>query len=169
MSGCLQYFSSATIQTTLKGCNLLGDIGFLIVVVLIIGAMLGAYFCLGFALMRIAERQEVPNGWAAFVPFAQFYLMGELLTHKLGNKGGLKILVIFTLIFLTRFIPFVGDNADIPLMIFNIILMHLFFSRYSKESTAMTVVNTLTLGLFGNFGLFAIRNNPDRLAVKEEV
>lgn len=57
--------------------------------------------------MAIAKKLNVPNGWLAWIPFANIYLMTQLA----GLSG------LWTLIVLAGLIPFVGIIALMVVMI----------------------------------------------------
>lgn len=52
---------------------------FYIIYVMIMGAIaLGMYLLQGFSLMKISKKLGIPKGWRAFIPFADYYLMGKI-------------------------------------------------------------------------------------------
>ncbi len=65
----------------------------------IIGLAIYVYFAL--ALMTIAKKTNTPNGWLAWIPIANLYLMTQI-----GKVPWWTILVIFL-----GFIPFLGAVA----------------------------------------------------------
>lgn len=71
-------------------------IGIMIVFVLLLG--LAVYIYMSLALMKIAERTKTKDGWLAFIPFANIYLMTQIA----------KVPSWWTIGVLLAFIPFIG-------------------------------------------------------------
>jgi hypothetical protein len=77
----------------------------------IVGAiilLLAIYIYSAFALMTIANRRGTPNGWLAFIPIANVYLVTQI-----GKQSGW-----WTLGLLAAIIPVLGGLAVLALMIF---------------------------------------------------
>ena len=72
---------------------------------IVFGIILYVYTAL--VLMAIAKKLNVPNGWLAWIPIANIYLMTQLA----GLPG------LWTLIILVSFIPFVGGLALMVVLI----------------------------------------------------
>jgi len=66
------------------------------------------YIYIAFALMSIAKRRKMENGWLAFIPIANFYLMTRIA----------KVSAWWMLALLLVVIPFVGGAALGVVMIF---------------------------------------------------
>ena len=85
--------------TALVGGGLLALAGTMLIVTLII--FLAVYIYAAFALMTIANKTKTKNGWLAFIPIANVYL----LTQIAGLSGW------WTLIIFAGIIPFLGNLA----------------------------------------------------------
>ncbi len=75
----------------------------LILFILFIVAAVYVYFAL--AIIKIAQRMKIPNGWFAWIPFLNIYL----LTQLAGVSGW------WTLAFLLGGIPYIGPLFSIPI------------------------------------------------------
>ncbi len=71
-------------------------------------ALLAIYLYVAFALMAMAKRTNTPNGWLAFIPIANVYLMTQIA----GLSGW------YTLGLLLGLIPVVGWIALSALFVF---------------------------------------------------
>lgn len=79
--------------------NMMALIAGMLLVALIIGVALYIYFAI--ALMAIAKKTKTPNGWLAFIPIANIYLMTQIA----------KLPGWYTLGILLAIIPFIGGIA----------------------------------------------------------
>src|SRR3989338_3295810 len=84
--------------------NLMALIAGMFLVALIIGIALYIYFA--FALMAIAKKTNTPNGWLAFIPIANVYLMTQIA----------KLPGWYTLAILLPLIPAIGPVALMVVM-----------------------------------------------------
>ncbi|MFW6015537.1 MAG: hypothetical protein ACOCRK_03805 [bacterium] len=82
------------------------EFGELIIVFILI--MLVIYIYMAIALMKIADRTGTPNGWFAFIPFLNIYLLTQI-----GGVSGLWTLSIFLII-----IPYLGIPVIIVVFAF---------------------------------------------------
>ena len=80
-----------------------------IVILIIIGVIIYIYVSL--AYMKIAERTNTANGWLAFIPIANLYLMS-----KIARMHWWPILLLIGIL-----IPFVGSIISIVFVIFGFI------------------------------------------------
>ena len=69
---------------------------------------LAAYIYFAVALMTIAKKKNTPNGWLAFIPIANIYLMTQI--------AGLS--AWYTLVILLPIIPLIGYIAMVIIMIY---------------------------------------------------
>ena len=72
--------------------------GFLVFVLIV---LIAVYIYMAIALMAIAKKTKTPNGWLAWIPIANFYLMTQIA----GVSGWI------TLALLLAIIPFIGGLA----------------------------------------------------------
>ena len=77
----------------------LAAMGALLFVYIIV--MLAVYIYSAFALMTIAKKTKTENGWLAFIPIANFYLV----TQMAGQSGWWTLAVLFPMI------PIIGGIA----------------------------------------------------------
>ena len=124
------------------------------------------YLALAIGLYRMAIRKGEPNAWIAFIPFVQFYMIGQLLERvKIGNTEitSPNLSYLFVAITLAPFIlgeiPIIGGLLVLFSLIAWFIGFHWLFNRYSRFEVILTALNVLTLGLASAFIVLAISSN----------
>lgn len=121
------------------------------------------YVLFAVGLMKMAQRENVENPWLAWIPFAQSYTMGRLVSHKLGENSGWIVLGLTILSSISSFIPFIGFLISLGVAVFMFIVMHWIYEKYSDKSVIMTVLTVLTIGALAPIFIFAIRNNERKV------
>lgn len=86
--------------------GIMAALGAFFVVFLILG--IAIYIFCALAFMSIAKKTNTPNGWLAFIPIANVYLMTQIA----GVSGW------WTLIIFAAFIPFIGGLAVAAAMVY---------------------------------------------------
>ncbi|WP_078577737.1 hypothetical protein [Salipaludibacillus agaradhaerens] len=138
---------------------------YLFLIILIISLFVGAllFILLAFALRRIAVREERTHAWMAFVPFMNFYLLGEMARDE-SDKSWMKeiplILLFGSIVYLVfPIVPVIGMLY--PLCFNGLILYasYLIFNKYSHSAMPLLIICIVTFGIAIPFILFAIRNN----------
>ena len=92
---------------SLVGGGLMGMLAGFLVVFLVIFAIM--YVFVALALMNIAKKTNTPNGWLAWVPIANVYLMTQVAKVSGWYTAGL----------LLAFIPFIGSLAMLGSLAFS--------------------------------------------------
>ena len=117
--------------------GMLAAMGAMMVVFLIIGLALYVYSAL--ALMFIAKKTKTKNGWLAFIPIANFYLM----TQMAGKPAW------WTLAILLSFIPFVGGLAvtAVSIYLFWLIAEKIHKPGWWSLLLLIPVVNLVIMGI----------------------
>lgn len=90
----------------LMGGGLLAMLGAFLLVFLFLALVV--YIYMAIALMAIAKKTKTPNGWLAFIPIANIYLMTQI-----GKVSGW-----WTPGILAGFIPLIGSLAIAALMVY---------------------------------------------------
>ncbi len=67
---------------------------------------LGMYVAQGIAMLRMAKKVGVPNGWMAFVPVANAYLIGRIADAGTGKGVHTKRLLISYIVMYVLLIPY---------------------------------------------------------------
>ncbi|MBS3076605.1 hypothetical protein J4481_02595 [Candidatus Pacearchaeota archaeon] len=126
----------------LAGTAALGGImaiiaGFFLIA-LIIG--LAIYIYAAVALMAIVKKTKTPNGWLAFIPIANIYL----LTQMAGVNG------LWTLIVLAPIIPFIGALAmgAVVIWMFWLIVEKIKYPGWTSLLMIIPIVNLVMLGVW---------------------
>jgi len=92
------------------------------------------------ALMAIAKKTKTPNGWLAFIPIANVYL----LTQMAGVSG------LWTLIVLAPIVPIIGGLAMIIVSIWLMwtIAEKINFPGWTSLLLLIPMVNLVMLGIW---------------------
>lgn len=96
---------TADLATGVAAGGMAAFLGAYMVFTVIIG--LAIYIYMGIALMKIADKLSVPNGWMAFIPIANLYLITQLAGVPWWTMLGV----------LLAFIPVIGYLASLALSI----------------------------------------------------
>lgn len=138
-----------------------GAFAFLFFIVFAIAIVV--YILMGIGLKKLADRENLANSWMAFVPIAQFYLIGQLVQERV-NIQNLPVWLTagYFGALVASAIPVVGFLALIAYMVLMFYALHKLFEMYSEKAVVMTVFNVLTSGSLYPIFIFAIRNNEKR-------
>lgn len=132
------------------------------------------FFLVGFAtyilgaigLMKVAERCDVQNGWLAFIPYANLWVMGEVVKDRLPESyrqhAGFLLLGATAVAFVLSLIPYIGFLFNIAYVAIMFYVMYKIFAKFSEKAVLMTVFTFISLGLLWGVFMFSIRNNPIR-------
>lgn len=102
--------------------------------------VLAVYIYMALALMAIAKKTGTPNGWLAFIPIANVYLVTQIA----GFSGW------WTLIVLAPIIPFIGGLAMMAVMIwmFWIIAEEIGMPGWTSILLILPIVNLIIMGIY---------------------
>lgn len=120
-----------------------------------------AYVLTSIGLMNLAKNAGINNPWLAWIPIANLWIWGELVSEKLNGKGGKKVLLITLAYFVTQFIPFINILTAIAYAIFAIILSFWLFQKYTEKPVLHTILSIL-IPIYSPILLFVIRNNEPK-------
>lgn len=137
------------------------------------GAFMGLFVLVGialyvlfsFGLFTLANRRNVPNAWLAWIPIAQFYILGEVIGPvKLGSyeitQTGAYLLGAMVGLWILSMIPFLGMLFGVANMVVGVGALYFLFSRYTRENTPILyTVLSVVLPFMGPIFVFMIRNN----------
>lgn len=124
---------------------------------LIIGIIFYVFLAVG--LMKMAGREQIENAWLSWIPFAQTYIMGKLVSHKLGENSGWIVLGLTLLSLFSSLIPLLGSLIQLGIGIFMFVVAHWIYEKYSNKAVLMTIFTVITFGALLPIFIFAIRNN----------
>lgn len=137
-----------------------------IFIILAIALVFYILFVMG--LYRMAKNQNIENAWLAFIPLANFYIMGCVIGPiKIGDyyfdrqKAGLLVLVVPLGLMVLANIPFIGIIFSLASFAFWCAAYYYLYSRYSTDNkpVILLVVSVVTLFMASAIIIFAIRNN----------
>ncbi len=69
--------------------------------------VIAQYLLNAFAMLRMAKKVGLPNGWMAFVPFADIYLLGQIADVNSQKKVNTKRLLITYIVFFATMLIYV--------------------------------------------------------------
>lgn len=115
-------------------------------------------------LAQMAKNKGIENGWLAWLPVADLYLMGtiveemNLFSMKVTNLG-LWFPVVNMLGIMLSGIPILGIIFYLGLIVFQIVFIYHFFKMYTPQATLYTVLCVFFAFLCPIF-IFVLRDNP---------
>ncbi|MGN5651039.1 hypothetical protein [Bacillus sp. Brlt_9] len=128
----------------------------IITLILILSSL--AYILTSLGLMTLAKNAGIKNPWLAWIPIANLWIWGELISEKLNGKGGKKVLLITLAYAVTQIIPFINILTAIAYAIFAIMLSYWLFKKYTEKPVLHTILSIL-IPIYSPILLFVIRNN----------
>ncbi|MEQ6377384.1 hypothetical protein RZN22_10095 [Bacillaceae bacterium S4-13-58] len=126
---------------------------FIFVILGIIGYVLTA-----FAVMKMAQNENIDYAWLAWIPIGNMWVLGELITEKLKGNGGMKLLIISVISIFVSMIPFLGS---IIVAIVGIVVIYWLLEKYSENAVLHTVLSVL-IPIYCAIILFIHRDRPAR-------
>lgn len=133
------------------GTAMIGFIVFLIFIGLI------CYIFLSIGLMKMAENSGIKNAWLAWIPVANYYIIGEIVTSKMNGKGGNYALGAAIAALLLSWIPILGTIIGIAFAVFSFILYYWIYKKYS-ENPVLHLILSIFISPYAAFAVFALRN-----------
>lgn len=124
------------------------------------------YLAMSIGLYRMATRAGEPNAWISFIPFVQYYMIGQLLGQvRIGNteitKPNLSYLFVAVSVapFVVGEMPLIGGLVILFSIVAWFIGLFYFFQKYSRFEVLFTAINILTLGYASAFIVLALSSN----------
>ncbi|MBU8906485.1 hypothetical protein [Desertibacillus haloalkaliphilus] len=125
-----------------------------------------AYILGAIGLMKLADQSGVNNGWLAFIPVANLWVVGETIRDRVmepfNKHTGLWYLGATIALWLLEMIPYIGILFLLTQAVIVIYVCYQLFAKFSEKAVLLTILSVISLGLLWGFFLFAIRNNPIR-------
>lgn len=151
-------------MTDAQGLGLLLAAGGFMLLMVVLALVFYVLFSLG--LYTMASRRSIPNPWMAWIPIAQFYMLGEVIGPvKLGDftadQPGLYLLGAIIGLWVLSLIPVLGPIFSLANLVVAIGALYLLFSRYTTENTPLlyTILAVVSFGALAAIFVFIIRNN----------
>ena len=149
---------------------IVGIIVIIYLFMIITGAVL--YIFNSYGLYKLAKNEENKNAYIAWVPYLNRIIEGKIAfgNATLGITMFILQLLSIILMIVTVFSKNMQPQALVLLSVFSFILSAIFkiidfvahysiYSKYSKSTILMTILDILSLGLLGPIFIFAIRDN----------
>ncbi len=144
-------------------------LGILTVIGIIMTIGLLLHLVQAYGLYQMALRINEPNPWLAFIPFAQAYIIGQILGKvKVGDtvleKPNLSYAIVGIVLgmFVAGNIPIFGGLVSLAGMIALYVVFYFLFDKYSENAVILIVIGVLTCGLAIPFIVAALRNNEPK-------
>ena len=151
----------------------------IIIIMILVGMSIGIYLLNGFGLMEMAQRKGEKYPFLGFIPYASFYLQGNIAYN---NKNGGLFLMISQIVYLffvniaSFLLRLFRNTFEDPNIIFIILVLIIglvslaeiiivyvtyfrIFRKYSDNYVLMLIFTILTFGLTAPIFIFAIRKN----------
>ena len=149
---------------------IVGIIVIIYLFMIITGAVL--YIFNSYGLYKLAKNEDNKNSYIAWVPYLNRIIEGKIAfgNSTLGITMFILQLLSIILMIVTVFSKNMQPQALVLLSVFSFILSAIFkiidfvahysiYSKYSKSTILMTILDILSLGLLGPIFIFAIRDN----------
>ena len=131
-----------------------------------------AYVLTAIGLSKLAQKQNIPNAWLAWVPIAQLYIIGVIIKEvKLGSFTIPRMELVLPLgavaVGVLSAIPFLGGLVALAFAVLFVYTLYLLFKLYVPESAVLYTVLS-AIGLFAIF-IFIIRDKDQVIQTEEPV
>lgn len=139
---------------------------FAVVLMFLIG--IAAYIFMSLGLMTLAQKKGIENPWLAWIPIANFYILGKIIvTLNIFNieitqlpfilMGGAVAAAVFGAI------PVLGWIIGIAFAVLIFFALHKLFLMYAPDKAVIYVVLSIIFSFIGLFGylIYSIRNNDE--------
>lgn len=133
---------------------------FLPIWLFIIALALVSYIFNAVAVSTMAKNAGIANPWLAWIPVANVWIMGELVTDRLRGNGGFKYLIITLIYIAVCWIPIVNAIVGMAYGIFSILVLYWLYEKYSYKPVLHTVLSII-VPIYSVICLFVIRNNEE--------
>lgn len=133
---------------------------------------IGLYILFAVGLYGMAKTEGIENGWLAFIPIVQLYIIGRILREvRIGNytvpmlEYVLPLLPIAVVIAdeILGVIPVLGSLLSILLnvafMIFMYIVIYQLYKRYRGEKAGLMLVLSIIFFFMAPIYIFTMRNS----------
>jgi hypothetical protein len=144
-----------------QALELLVGYGIVFFIVVFVFGLVG-HLLMGFAYLSMTKQLGISNGWLAFIPFANVYIQGEVVSEKLNNKGGLTFLLAMIATLILGAIPIIGIVISIAFAVLAFMILYWTYNKFSEKALLMIIFSILSGGILTPIFLFTIRNNSVR-------
>lgn len=131
---------------------------------------LAGYVLLSLGLMTLAKRKNIENPWLAWIPIANLYILGKIISRvKIGSFELERLELWLPLSVLVPavlgWLPVINILVFIALAIFYGFVIYRLFTIYRKEQAALFTILSIVFALIGVFGLlvFIIRDDTESI------
>lgn len=141
------------------GLGVLAFFGAFAFVAFLIGLIF--YLAFAFGLMTIAKRRGIDNAFLAFIPFAQLYILGQVIRElKIFSYDVPQPELVLPIAALVASfggaIPLIGWLLPLANLV---LLLGAYYALYEIYSPGNALIYTILSPFIGPFLVFAIRNN----------
>ncbi len=169
------YIMQKTIERMIWMDNTLGMLllfgGFVALIFSLIGIALYILFAVG--LYGLAKNANTGNEWLAFIPIAQFYIIGKILREvKILNYTVPQLELVLPLApvalmvvgAILGVIPILGGLVvfllNIAYGVFYVVVLYNFYKKYKGQDAVLMTILSIVLPFMGPIYFFTMRNLP---------
>lgn len=137
---------------------------FLFLGIFVLIAVIVFYVFYSYGLYKMGQKQKIELSWLAFIPFAQFYVMGKLIPDLkiFGSKISSPELVLpiaSIVCAVLRDVRLIGWLISLAYLILLIASYYQLFRRYKGETAlGLTIISVILLFIPVPFIIFGMRN-----------
>ncbi len=145
---------------------------FLIFILIVVGFLSYLLFALG--VFKMAKNKNCKNPWMAFIPFVNFYTLGQILEplNIFGKDIKNAPLVLMVLSLASLFIspiPVIGQLLSLAIVIFMYMVFYKLYEMYSNNASIYIILSIIFPGIGVAIIVFLLRNNKPKLATEPVV
>jgi hypothetical protein len=141
-------------------------IGVLAVLTTILASLffLALYLLFAFGLFTMAKKRELANPWMAFIPLANFYLLGKLIgpfyvLKYLINPPEIILIIVGVLFFGLTWVPYAGSLLASVALVVLLFGLYSLYSRLDNEKAFFyTIVSAVLPTIAIPILFFMLRN-----------
>lgn len=121
-------------------------LGFIVIVWIVVIAL---YIFYAFSLFKLAQKRGVEMAWLAWIPVAQFYVLGKMVKSvKISTFEVPSLEIVLPVGFILTAIPVVGWLVSIALFVVMIFTFMALYKQYVPENAVLyTVLSFLGIPL----------------------
>lgn len=132
----------------------------------VLGIITFIFYCfLAVGLMTMAKRRGIENAWLAWIPIANYYILGQLIgTIDFGDKkidnAPMVLLVGSIGVIVLSYMPVIGTLASLVFLVLTVASLYKLYLLYKPGSEVLYLVLSIifpwiAIGLI----IFNLRNN----------
>ena len=124
---------------------------------------LGVYVLMAYGLYVMAQKRSIENPWIAFIPVAQFYILGKLIVSlKIANYDIPSIEIVLPVASIATFvlsgIPVLGWLLSLAFIVLFLFALYKLYSMYAPSNATLYTVLSI-IPVCAAIFIFIIKDN----------